>query len=216
MTRLWENGLGCEDGNTHELEEILWVTNAAAPSWPEKAGLAVDAAGFIQVNDSLQSVSHPDVFAAGDVAAVQTHPREKAGVFAVRQGPPLSRNLRRALLGQPPQPYRPQKHWLSLISTGDKYAIASRGRLFLRGRLIWRWKDWIDRRFMDKFNVLPDMEPAAAATFGSRAGGQPKPCAKSPPWPCAAAVAAPRSGRRPSIVPWAACSRWSAMTWWWA
>ena len=163
VTRLWENGLACEDGNTHELEEILWVTNAAAPSWPEKAGLAVDEAGFVQVNDSLQSVSHPEVFAAGDVAAVQTHPREKAGVFAVRQGPPLSRNLRRALLGQQPQPYRPQKHWLSLISTGDKCAIASRGRLFLKGRLIWRWKDWIDRRFMDKFNVLPDMEAASAA-----------------------------------------------------
>ena len=167
VTQLWENGLGCEDGTTHELEEILWVTNAAAPSWPEKAGLAVDANGFIQVNDCLQSVSHPDVFAAGDVAAVQTHPREKAGVFAVRQGPPLSRNLRRALLGQPPQPYRPQKHWLSLISTGDKYAIASRGRLFLRGRLIWRWKDWIDRRFMDKFNVLPSMESAPTANLAA-------------------------------------------------
>ena len=165
VTQLWEGGLGCDDGNTHELEEILWVTNAAAPSWPEKAGLAVDEGGFIQVNDRLQSVSHPEVFASGDVAAVQTHPREKAGVFAVRQGPPLSRNLRHALLGQPPQPFRPQKQWLSLISTGDKYAIASRGRWFLKGRLVWRWKDWIDRRFMEKFNVLPDMKLASPANF---------------------------------------------------
>ena len=163
VARLWENGLGCEDGNTHELDEILWVTNAAAPQWPEKAGLAVDEAGFIQVNDTLQSVSHPNVFASGDVAAVRTHPREKAGVFAVRQGPPLGRNLRHALLGRPPRPYRPQRRWLSLISTGDKYAIASRGRLFLKGRLIWHWKDWIDRRFMDRFNVLPEMAPAATS-----------------------------------------------------
>ena len=170
VTQLWENGLGCEDGHTHELEEILWVTNAAAPSWPEKAGLAVDEGGFIQVNEGLQSMSHPDVFAAGDVAAVQTHPREKAGVFAVRQGPPLSRNLRRALLGQSPQPYKPQKHWLSLISTGDRYAIASRGRLFLKGRLIWRWKDWIDRRFMDRFNVLPDMASAPVADLAPGLG----------------------------------------------
>jgi selenide,water dikinase len=163
VTRLWESGLGCEDGDAHELEEILWATNAAAPSWPAQAGLAVDADGFIQVNDALQSMSHPDVFAAGDVAAVETHPREKAGVFAVRQGPPLTRNLRRVLLGQPPQPFRPQKQWLSLISTGDKYAVASRGKWFLKGRLIWRWKDWIDRRFMDKFNVLPEMQKAPAA-----------------------------------------------------
>ena len=147
VTRLWKNGLGCADGGAHELEEILWVTNAAAPSWPADAGLAVDTHGFIRVNDALQSASHADVFAAGDVAAVENHAREKAGVFAVRQGPPLARNLRRALLGQTPQPFAPQKQWLSLISTGDKYAVASRGKWSLKGRLIWRWKDWIRPSF---------------------------------------------------------------------
>ena len=171
VTRLWENGLSCEDGGTHELEEILWVTNAAAPSWPGEAGLAADGHGFIRVNDALQSVSHPDVFATGDVAAVDNHAREKAGVFAVRQGPPLARNLRRALLGQPPQPFTPQKQWLSLISTGDKYAVASRGKWFLKGRLIWRWKDWIDRRFMDKFNVLPEMRQAPAVDLAPGLAG---------------------------------------------
>lgn len=147
----------CADGQVYPLDELLWVTDAIAPAWLTQAGLTVDERGFVVVGATLQSVSHPEIFAAGDVAAVKPYPREKAGVFAVRQGRPLTRNLRHALLRQPLKPFKPQKRWLALISTGDKDAVASRGRLYLAGPWVWTWKDWIDRRFMDKYNVLPAM-----------------------------------------------------------
>ena len=140
----------------------MWVTAAGAPEWPAAAGLDTDQGGFIKVGDTLQSISHPDVYAAGDIATMLNYPRPKSGVFAVRQGKPLERNLRRALLGKSQIPFRPQSKFLSLISTGDKFAIASRGNWSLRGRIIWQWKDWIDRRFMDKFNDLPDMDEKEA------------------------------------------------------
>ena len=146
------------DGGVHELDEIVWVTRAATQSWMGESGLAVEAGGFVAVKDTLESTSHAGVFAAGDCAAVLEHPREKAGVFAVRQGPPLERNLRRALTGRSLVPFRPQTEFLSLVSTGDKYAVASRGgRFAMEGKWVWVWKDWIDQRFMRKFANLPDM-----------------------------------------------------------
>lgn len=153
--------LRLKSGNQFPLDEILWVTQARAAAWLKEAGLATDGRGFVEVADTLESVSHPGVFAAGDVAAMVNHPREKAGVFAVRQGKPLEENLRRALGGERLQPFIPQTKFLGLISTGDRYAIASRSNWSLEGGYVWKIKDWIDRRFMEQYQILPNNQPPA-------------------------------------------------------
>ena len=157
VTAISAGQVTCADGTVVRLDEILGVTQAGAASWVREAGLDVDDYGFVHVLDTLQSTSHPDVFAAGDIAAVVNHPREKAGVFAVRQGPPLADNLRRALLGRSVRPFRPQRRFLTLVSTGGRHAIGSRGLWSFEGALVWRWKDWIDRRFIAKYRKLPTM-----------------------------------------------------------
>ena len=161
-------------GTAHALDEVLWVTQAGTQAWLAESGLATDEGGFVAVHPTLESTSHPGVFAAGDCAAVLAHPREKAGVFAVKQGPPLTYNLRRALRGLPLRPFTPQRRYLSLIGTGGKHAVATRGgALVFEGGWVWRWKDWIDRRFMRKFADLPDMADDAKLDLPSGlAGGE--------------------------------------------
>ncbi|MGK0459666.1 MAG: selenide,water dikinase [Candidatus Azotimanducaceae bacterium] len=140
-------------------DEVFWVTSAASQSWLGKTGLELDESGFVAIKPTLQSTNFDSVFAAGDIAQNSKYPRPKAGVFAVRQGPILYQNIRRYLLGQTPKAYKPQTQFLSLVSTGGRSAVATKGRYRSEGGWVWRWKDWIDHRFMDKFRDLPRMKP---------------------------------------------------------
>ena len=135
-----------------DFDACLAVTGAAAPAWPAAAGLATDAAGFIRVGRTLQTLLHPHVLAAGDVAAYQDA-RPKSGVFAVRAGPALAHSLRALSRGEAPAPWTPQQRALYLISTGDQRAVAAWGRWAWRGRWVWRWKDRIDRQFVARFGA---------------------------------------------------------------
>jgi selenide,water dikinase len=145
------NEVRLQDGTAIAADLIIVATGSAAAAWPGAAGLATDEAGFIRVNECLQSVSHPNVFAVGDCATMDGHPRPKSGVYAVRAGPPLAENLRRIATGRPLQRHVPQRRSLYLISTGNRYAIASWGQWSWQGEWVWSWKDRIDRRFIARY-----------------------------------------------------------------
>ena len=148
---------------------VLWATGAEAHDWqrePARRGaLAVDDAGFIRIDARLRSVSHPQVFAAGDCASWPGQGLPKAGVHAVRMGPVLANNLRAALGGRPGglAEHRPQSRFLALLATGDGRAIVSRGPFGTEGAWAWRWKDHIDRRFLERLRVVGGTQPAGAS-----------------------------------------------------
>ena len=151
VTAIEAGGLRHGEGGFVAADAVLVTTHASAPDWFAETGLALDEKDFIAVGPTLQSLDDPNVFAAGDCASMVETPREKAGVYAVRAGPPLARNLIAMAQGQEPEPWRPQKRHLALITTGEKYAVASRGAFKAEGAWLWHLKDWIDRRWMDRY-----------------------------------------------------------------
>jgi pyridine nucleotide-disulfide oxidoreductase family protein len=148
VRRVEPGGITLAGGDVIEAGRVIWAAGAAPPPVIATSGLEMDAQGFIAINGCLQSVSHPDVFAAGDCATQLVSPQPKSGVIAVRQGPVLAANLQASLWGGAMRPFEAPRGLLALINTGGRQALGAwRGQTF-QGGWVWRWKDWLDRRFM--------------------------------------------------------------------
>ncbi|MFG6103626.1 selenide, water dikinase SelD [Leptothoe sp. EHU-05/26/07-4] len=154
----------CESGLKVTCDRVFWVTSASAAPWLARTGLSTDKDGFILVQDTLQTLSHSNIFAVGDVATMANHRRPKAGVFAVRQGPPLYNNLQRYFSGKSLKPFKPQRQFLNIIDLGMGGAIASRGRWSAESIWFRRWKHQIDGKFMALFDQFPPMVSGSKMT----------------------------------------------------
>ena len=144
---------------TQCFDAVIFITQATAPEWVSRSGLATDDKGFIAVESTLRSTSHSQVFASGDIASIQGFPVPKSGVFAVRQGKPLAQNLRRAVLNQPLNFNSSQsKFSLSLLNLGNERAVGSYGDFSMTSPvlqpLLWLLKDQVDRRFIRRFSSV--------------------------------------------------------------
>eukprot|EP00941_MAST-03F_sp_MAST-3F-sp1_P001983 g1983.t1 len=160
-----ENGkkryLVTSEGKQVACDECVWCTAAAAQPWLRASGLETDGRGFIRVHPTLESINSPNIFAAGDICDIVGHPRAKAGVFAVRAGPPLARNLKLALCDRRNEMeyWAPQERFLGIIGVGDRSnCVASKGAMAVEGKYLWELKDWIDRKWMAGYTtMLPKM-----------------------------------------------------------
>lgn len=154
----------CRPQATFRYDALIWVTGPAPASWITESSLKTNEGGFILVDECLRSVSHPDVFAAGDIATMVAQPRPKSGVMAVRQGPPLAQNLRASAERRALTPFVPQRRFLSIVGTGEAYAVAAKGSWAVEGAWVWRWKEHIDRKWTARHHKL------AVAAIRARTG----------------------------------------------
>jgi NADH dehydrogenase FAD-containing subunit len=134
-----------------------WLTESASGGAHAPASLALDGQGFIVVNAFQQSHNRPNVFAAGDISTRADRPHPRSGVYAVHAGPPLAANLLRSIRGQALKAYKPPLATLNLLNCGDGTALAHHGiwglNWLAHGAWVMRWKDRIDRRFIERFSM---------------------------------------------------------------
>ena len=171
-----QNGhLLLDGGEPVAFDAALWATQASPPPLLRDSGLAVDANGFLQVKDTLQSITDPAVFGTGDCASFAAYPNlPKNGVHAVRQGAVLFESVAHVLKEEPLRPFRPQRFCLCLLNTADGQAVFSYGPLIRKGRWARRLKNRIDRAWIEKFTRFDAMTEAAtepATAYQMRCGG---------------------------------------------
>ena len=147
-----EKGLLLESGKIIHADWVIAATGARAPAWLAGSQLELDPQGFIVVDRYHRSTSHSRVFAAGDVCSRTDSVLGRSGVHAVRVGPILGKNLIAALEGKPMKAYTPARRTLSLLTCGGRRAVGAWGRWGVEGQWVWRWKDFIDRRFVRQFS----------------------------------------------------------------
>ena len=142
-----------EDGREVAFDLVLLAWGIQPSTLFRESNLPIGEDGGLLVNTYLQNVAYPDIFGGGDCISFETRPLDKVGVYAVRQNPILHQNLRAAPDDRSLEAFQPQETYLLIFNLGNGTGIFYRGNWVWKGRLVFYLKDYIDRKFMKKFQV---------------------------------------------------------------
>ncbi len=160
VTKVSEKTVTLSTGIKIATDFSLIVTGARPSDWLNSTSIRLTHDGYIEVDNSFRSISDERIFAAGDIAKIKHQPRPRSGVFAVRAGPVLAKNLRLTLNKSPLKSIAQQSNHLSLITLQHDTVMAIWGGFFVSSKWLWPVKKWIDKRFISKFTQLPKIEGA--------------------------------------------------------
>ena len=143
-----------ETGERHDFDFIFLALGVTPSDIFRASGVPVGDDGGMLVNTYLQSTAYPDMFGGGDCICYQEQPLDKVGVYAVRENPILLHNLMAQLEGTALGPFDPGGDYLLIFNMGDGTGILSKKWLTFGGKLAFKIKDHIDRKFIRTFQAL--------------------------------------------------------------
>ncbi len=141
------------DGRALDFDHLLVAIGIRPPSLLRESGLPCGPDGSMRADECLRCTAHPEIYGAGDGIWFGEAGLPRIGVFAVRQGPVLHRNLLAALRGEAPEKFKPQKRYLLILNLGDGTGLLTYGWFTIRSRWAFWFKDWLDRRFVRQFQT---------------------------------------------------------------
>jgi NADH dehydrogenase FAD-containing subunit len=147
------NRIHLADGSSHSFDVAFMALGVQPSGIFRDSGIPTGPDGGLLVNAFLQGAAHPELFGGGDCISFGGRPLAKVGVYAVRQNPILHHNLLAALEGRALKAFIPQKDYMLIFNMGNGRGILWRKNFVYEGRLAFLLKDYIDRKFMKKFQV---------------------------------------------------------------
>ena len=143
-----------ESGRIHEPDLIFLATGVRPSRLFQQSDLPTGPEGGLLVNRYLQSPAHPEIFGGGDCIYFAEEPLDKVGVYAVRENPVLYRNMMAALENRPLVPFETGGDYLLIFNLGGGTGVLHKKGVTFPGKTAFRIKDYIDRRFMKKFQRI--------------------------------------------------------------
>jgi NADH dehydrogenase FAD-containing subunit len=143
-----------ESGHRYPADFIFLAIGVKPSQIFEASGLPTGPDKGLLVNTYLQSTAYPEIFGGGDCIYFKDRPLDKVGVFAVRQNPVIYHNLMASLDGTELMPFDPGGDYLLIFNMGDGTGVLRKRWLIFSGRPAFIIKDYIDRKFIKKFQAI--------------------------------------------------------------
>jgi len=154
VTEVNSGQIRLESGAVYDADFIMLAQGVKPAAIFQNSGLPTGPDGGLRVNRFLQCSDYPEIFGGGDCIYFEPQPLDKVGVYAVRQNPFLYHNLAASLAGKPLMAFDPGGDYLLVFNMGDGTGILQKRWIIMGGRLAFKIKDYIDRKFMARFQRL--------------------------------------------------------------